>query len=60
MLNRKKTMKTGLNAILEVAGATMGDLGANLANRGIDRNLTVTCRNKWWALWFYGQIKLPT
>jgi hypothetical protein len=32
MLNRKKTRKTGLDAILEVAGATMGDLGANLAN----------------------------
>ena len=32
MLKRKKTKKTGLDAILEVAGATMGNLGANLAN----------------------------
>jgi hypothetical protein len=32
MLNRRKTKKTGLDVILEVAGATMGDLGANLAN----------------------------
>ena len=31
MLNRRKTKKTGLDVILEVAGATMGDLGANLA-----------------------------
>ena len=27
---------------------------------GIDRNLAVTDRKKWWALWFYGQINLPT
>ncbi len=27
---------------------------------GIDRNLAVTGRKKWWALWFYGQINLPT
>jgi hypothetical protein len=27
---------------------------------GIDRNLAVTCRKNWWALWFYGQINLPT